>query len=85
MRISRGVVVPTPTRLKLPPAKSVAVPTVVEAVREVAPVTLSVELNEPVVPDKAPARLKAPAELNVEVAVPPKYDVPVAEKSVVEA
>lgn len=32
-----------------------------------------------------PAMVNAPAELNVDVAVPPKYAVPVFEKSVVEA
>lgn len=48
---------------------------VVESVlmaRVVAPVTSSVDENEPEVPDRAATRVKAPAELKVEVAVPPK-------------
>lgn len=79
IKMSSGVVVPTPTRLRSSPAKRVAVPTVVDAERVVAPVTASVlesvvapvtpsvVENEPDVPVKPPVVCSAP-DMTVELA-----------------
>ena len=76
---------PTPTLFISDPANRVAVPTVVDAVRVVAPVTPSVVENVPDVPESAPTRVSAPAELKDEVAVEPKEAFVSAENQVVDA